>query len=240
MDSIRARHDTSLNKIKAAIEKAVTASNGRLTLRVNSTVPDFDGPTLKPDIQLYDALHKRAVISDLAVAFEDHPSDTTSNFDRIWDTKTTKYAPLKEFLKRQGYSVSLSALIYGSLGSIAPSNYQVYTEHLGLLKRDTRRLEYQLSTDHIKASKRIWAGHAGQARRAEQVRQTEAAPTERPTRRSEGRQAQPQSTNQDRPARGAPRGSQDRPTQPSRRRRRRSKRKGSSNRRDTAAPSRNQ
>ena len=184
MDSIRARHDVSLAAITEAIRKTPQATTGQLTIRVNSTVPGFRGPVLKPDIQVYDDANRTAVITDLAIAYEEHASDDSdaSAFEKIKRTKVSKYAPLKDHLERQGYTVHLSALVYGSLGSVAPANQGIYMEQLGLLKRDARRLKYRLSTDHIKASKRIWARHT--------LRQGTPAPTTNQANQASHRQQQ--------------------------------------------------
>jgi hypothetical protein len=161
MDRIRARHDASLTLITKAIARTARATKGKLTITVNSTVDGYSGPVLKPDLLVIDEENKTAVLADLAIAFEEQQSDNdaASKFDEIKRKKLTKYAPLKAHLQRQGYKTELSALVYGSLGSVANGNYQVYTEQLGLLKKDARQLEYTLATNHIKASKRIWGFH---------------------------------------------------------------------------------
>ncbi|KAG2938889.1 hypothetical protein PC118_g26000, partial [Phytophthora cactorum] len=50
------------------------------------------------------------------------------------------------------------------LGSVAASNYTVYTEHLGLLKRDAKRLDRTLSVQCIQSSRRIWNLHCAKHR----------------------------------------------------------------------------
>uniref|UniRef100_H3H5C4 Reverse transcriptase domain-containing protein n=1 Tax=Phytophthora ramorum TaxID=164328 RepID=H3H5C4_PHYRM len=96
----------------------------------------------------------------------DHPRDDpeSSGLAKAAAEKKAKYAGIKRHLERQGWKVHLSALVYGSLGSVAPSNYKVYTEHLGLLKRDAKRLDRQLSVACIQSSRRIWNLHCAQHR----------------------------------------------------------------------------
>ncbi|KAE8959605.1 hypothetical protein PR001_g30665, partial [Phytophthora rubi] len=103
---------------------------------------------------------------DLAVAFEEQASDDpeSSGLARIAAHKRAKYDRIKRHLERQGWKVHLSALVYGSLGAVAGGNYKVYTEHLGLLKRDAKRLDRQLSVACIQSSRRIWNLHCAQHR----------------------------------------------------------------------------
>ncbi|KAI9919510.1 hypothetical protein PsorP6_017425 [Peronosclerospora sorghi] len=61
-------------------------------------------------------------------------------------------------------TVHLSALVHGSLGAVASGNLAVYTEQLGVLKCDEKRLDKQLSAECIKSSRRMWNFHYGQHR----------------------------------------------------------------------------
>ncbi|KAE9273433.1 hypothetical protein PR003_g29910, partial [Phytophthora rubi] len=118
---------------------------------------------------------------DLAVAFEEQASDDpeSSGLARIAAHKRAKYDRIKRHLERQGWKVHLSALVYGSLGAVAGGNYKVYTEHLGLLKRDAKRLDRQLSRACIQSSRRIWNLHCAQhrARQHERPRGSRATET---------------------------------------------------------------
>ncbi|GAB9477239.1 hypothetical protein Gpo141_00014302, partial [Globisporangium polare] len=53
----------------------VQRSKGALVLRVDQVVPGFDSQALRSDIELYNRGTKTAAIVDLAVAFEDQPTD---------------------------------------------------------------------------------------------------------------------------------------------------------------------
>ena len=151
---IRFRHDKALKKIEYSIKKSPINSNKKLL--IDEEVPNYDGEKkLRPDIQLYDEENKIAYISDLKIAFEADNSFTDSKNNKI-----QKYQVIKEFLERRGYKVHVSAIIYGSLGSVYGGNFNVFTEHLGLLKGVAKRLDIKLSQQNISQSRRIWAHHS--------------------------------------------------------------------------------
>ncbi|CAI5719506.1 unnamed protein product [Peronospora farinosa] len=158
MDVVRTRHDDALK----LIERQVTASAGdnkdRVELRVNQTVPSLPGPALRPDLQVYNHTKRTVSVVDLAIAFEEQTGDDpdTSSLTRIAALKRTKYAGIKRHLEHQGWTVQLSALVYGSLGAVAGGNLAVYTEHLGMLKCDAKRLDrHAPATKETKRIKRI-------------------------------------------------------------------------------------
>ncbi|GAB9476684.1 reverse transcriptase [Globisporangium polare] len=163
MDAVTARHDAILSEI----DKRVSARNkgASKTVKVNETVDGYTGPAFRPDIQLLDATKKTAAIVDLVVAFDDQGTDdpSSSNLRAAHDHKTTKYDPIKKELEHKGWKVYVGAIVYGSLGSVLPSNFNVFTTQLGLHKKETRMLERSASTKCIKASRRIWKLHTVQA-----------------------------------------------------------------------------
>jgi hypothetical protein len=153
---IRARHDLALDAISRTIQVALP----KATLHVNATLPGYDGATLKPDLQLIDDVNKTAVICDLAIAHEDdqlHDGDTV--FEKTAKGKMDKYSPLSRHLVRQGYEVYSCALVYGSLGSVAPANHRILTDVLGLSRPAASKLQYSLSAGIIKSSRGIWNTH---------------------------------------------------------------------------------
>uniref|UniRef100_A0AAV1T4T1 Reverse transcriptase domain-containing protein n=1 Tax=Peronospora matthiolae TaxID=2874970 RepID=A0AAV1T4T1_9STRA len=166
MDAVRTRHDDALTIIERAIASSAGDRKERVDLRVNQTVPSLPGPALRPDLQVYNHTTRSVSVVDLAVAFEDQATDDprTSSLARIAALKRAKYDCVKRHLERQGWTVHLSALVYGSLGAVAGGNLAVYTDHLGVLKRDAKRLDKQLSAECIKSSRRIWNLHCGQHR----------------------------------------------------------------------------
>lgn len=172
MDAVRGRHDDALKSIERAISASSRDCTDRVELRVNQTVPELGGPALRPDIQLFNHTTKTVAVVDLAVAFEEQAADdeASSALARTAAHKRAKYAGVQRHLERQGWTVHLSALVYGSLGAVAGGNHKVYTEHLGLLKRDAKRLDRQLSASCIQSSRRIWNLHCSQ-HRARQQRQ---------------------------------------------------------------------
>uniref|UniRef100_H3GYC9 Uncharacterized protein n=1 Tax=Phytophthora ramorum TaxID=164328 RepID=H3GYC9_PHYRM len=166
MDAVRGRHDDVLKTIECALIASSGDRQDRVELQVNQTVPSLAGPALRPDLQLYNHTKKTVAVVDLAVAFEEQASDDTesSALARIAAHKRAKYAGIKRHLERQGWKVHLSALVYGSLGAVMPANYKVLTEHLGLLKRDAKRLDRQFSVACIQSIRHIWNQHCAQHR----------------------------------------------------------------------------
>ncbi|CAI5734304.1 unnamed protein product [Peronospora destructor] len=166
MDAVRGRHDGALKIIERAIASSSGNSTDRVEMRVNQTVPSLPGPALRPDFQVYNHITRTVSVVDLAVAFEEQTDDDpkTSSLARIAAVKKTKYDCVKRHLESQGWTVSLSALVYGSLGAVAGGNLAVYTDHLGMLKRDAKRLDRQLSVECIKFSRRIWNLHCSKHR----------------------------------------------------------------------------
>ncbi|RHZ20801.1 hypothetical protein DYB31_013814, partial [Aphanomyces astaci] len=51
------------------------------------------------------------------------------------------------------------ALVYGSLGSVAPANHNILTAVIGLSRPAASKLQYGLSADIIKSSRTIWNTH---------------------------------------------------------------------------------
>uniref|UniRef100_A0AAV1T716 Reverse transcriptase domain-containing protein n=1 Tax=Peronospora matthiolae TaxID=2874970 RepID=A0AAV1T716_9STRA len=170
MDAVRTRHDDALTIIERAIASSAGDRKERVDLRVNQTVPSLPGPALRPDLQVYNHTTRSVSVVDLAVAFEDQATDDprTSSLARIAALKRAKYDCVKRHLERQGWTVQLSSLVYGSLGAVAGGNLAVYTEQLGVLKRDAKRLDRHLSAECIKSSRRIWNLHCSQHRARQQ------------------------------------------------------------------------
>ena len=166
MDAIRGRHDDALKEIVRTLHASTSDRQGRTELRVNQTVPGLSGPALRPDLQLYNHDNRTVAVVDLAIAFDQQDDDdpTTSGLAKASAEKATKYAGVLRHLESQGWTVYLSAIIYGSLGSVAPGNHKIFTEHLGLLKREAKRLDQQLSTTCIQSSRRIWNLHCAKHR----------------------------------------------------------------------------
>ncbi|ETV64991.1 hypothetical protein H257_18199 [Aphanomyces astaci] len=125
--------------------------------------PGYDGPTLKPDLQLIDQDKKTAIICDLAIAHEDdqlHDGDTV--FEKTAKGKMDKYSPLSRHLVRQGFEVYSCALVYVPLGSVAPANHNILTAVIGLSRPAASKLQYGLSADIIKSSRTIWNTHCSE------------------------------------------------------------------------------
>ena len=128
-------------------------------------VPEYTGAALRPDIVLRDAAAKTIGIADLAITFEDQSAGARhSSLQLSHDHKTLKYQPIVAELEHKGWRVQTAAIVYGSLGSVQPSNFKTYTEKLKLLKTEARQLDLQLSSHCIRASHRIWGWHCRQHR----------------------------------------------------------------------------
>ncbi|KDO22848.1 hypothetical protein SPRG_11985 [Saprolegnia parasitica CBS 223.65] len=135
---ITRRHDASLDKIAAAIRKALPAA----TVKVNELVDGYSPRALRPDLQVYFDVGARrvAVLLDLAITLE-HAVDGTATdcpFERIVRKKEDKYFELGPHL-RQTYDENETAL----------------SHLLGLHKPVIQGLERRLSIDHIQASAAI-------------------------------------------------------------------------------------
>ncbi|KAG3047798.1 hypothetical protein PI125_g26806, partial [Phytophthora idaei] len=160
MDAIRQRHDDALEQIGSKIRGALDRAKSTTELRLNQTVPEYTGAALRPDIVLRNEAAKTMVIADLAVTFEDHAARARhSSLQLSHDHKTLVYQPIVAEMRHKGWRVQTAAIVYGSLGSVQPSNFKTYTEQLKLHKREARQLDLQLSSHCIRASHRIWGWH---------------------------------------------------------------------------------
>ena len=135
--AIDGRHDRVLAMIKKEVEPIISKTSGRLKARFDTYVEGLPGSQLRPDIQIFDAASKTTHICDLAIAFESQKTDDPAECNmRIRHAeKLMKYQCAKEFLETMGWRVQVSALIYGALGSVLPSNFKVLTEQLRITKR---------------------------------------------------------------------------------------------------------
>ena len=128
-------------------------------------VPEYTGAALRPDIVLRDAAAKTIGIADLAITFEDHSAGSRHfSLQLNHDYKILKYQPIVAELEHKGWRVQTAAIVYGSLGSVQPSNFKTYTEKLKLLKTEAHQLDLQLPNSCIRASHRIWGWHCRQHR----------------------------------------------------------------------------
>ncbi|KAH9103825.1 hypothetical protein AeMF1_019933 [Aphanomyces euteiches] len=168
---IRYRHDSSLRVLTRAIMRA----NPDSVLRINSSVPGFPGELLKPDILLTNEGKKEVVICDLAVSYEDDQRiDGKTIFERKAETKTSRYLPLSRYMTQQGYSVYSCALVYRSLGSVAPANLDILCRLFNVPKSSANRLEAILSAQHVELSRAVWRFHcSGQSKFTRMGREVE-------------------------------------------------------------------
>ncbi|KAE9040732.1 hypothetical protein PR002_g4804 [Phytophthora rubi] len=177
MDAIRQRHDDALEQIGSKIRSALERAKSTAELRLNQTVPEYTGAALRPNIVLRNVAAKRMVIADLAVTFEEHAASARhSSLQLSHDHKTLKYQPIVVELRLKGWQVQTAAIVYGSLGSVQPSNFKTYTEKLKLHKREARQLDLQLSSHCIRASHRMWGWHCRRHREGQRSGNASRAP----------------------------------------------------------------
>ncbi|KAE9078720.1 hypothetical protein PF007_g23734 [Phytophthora fragariae] len=177
MDAIRQRHDDALEQIGSKIKHALDRSKSTTALHLNQTVPEYTGAALRPDIVLRNDTAKTMVIADLAVTFEDQAAGALhSSLQLSHDYKTRKYQPIVAELQYKGWRVQTAAIVYGTLGSVQPSNFNTYTEKLRLHKREARQLDLQLSSHCIRASHRIWGWHCRRHRERQRIDTASRAP----------------------------------------------------------------
>ncbi|CAI5722383.1 unnamed protein product [Hyaloperonospora brassicae] len=135
--------------IKKELEPIISKTSGRLKARFDAYVEGLPGSQLRPDSQFFDAASKTAHICDLAIAFEAQKTDDPAggNMRIRHAEKLMKYQRANEFLETMGWRVQVSALIYGALGSVLPSNYKVLTDQLRITKRKANQLNYGFRGD---------------------------------------------------------------------------------------------
>ncbi|KAH1171198.1 hypothetical protein KIL84_006816 [Mauremys mutica] len=83
-------------------------------------IPGIDS-RLRPNIVVTDAEKKKVLLVDVTVPFENR----SPAFHEARARKESKYTPLAETLRAQGYEVQVHALIVGALGSWDPRNEMV-------------------------------------------------------------------------------------------------------------------
>ena len=122
------------------------------------------GVVLKPDFVVVDTVGRSVTILDVAITFEDGHNNS---FRTCRQYKKTKYQPLKDWYEAQhpGWTVTVDAVVYGSLGSVDAANGPVYSQ-LGLLRSYVNKMENFAAVDCVRWSRRIWgAFRAGSSRR---------------------------------------------------------------------------
>lgn len=178
--AIDGRHDRVLAMIKKAVEPIVSKPSSQVTARFDAYVEGLPGQQLRPDIQIFDAGSRIAHICDLAITFEAQKTDdpAAGSMRVRHSEKLAKYQRAKEFLETLGWRVHVSALVYGALGSVMPSNYKVLTEQLRLTKRNAKQLNRRISVACVQASYKIWRLHSGEINQGDTSRNpgTSAAP----------------------------------------------------------------
>jgi hypothetical protein len=123
------------------------------TVRVNQTIPGFDG-SLRPDLVIIDETCKSVTIIDVTIPFENR----YAAFQAARQDKQKKYAPLAEHYNSQGYGVFLDAFIVGALGGWDPANERIIS-HLKLGHVYCRLMRKLMVSDAIRWSRDIYVEH---------------------------------------------------------------------------------
>ena len=147
---ITARHNAVQDLFVDTIKRCVKRS---YQIAVNRKC-DVTGANLRPDILIRDEKEKRMFIIDVTCPYEQN--DEAFYEARV--RKITKYAPIEDHYKSQGYTVFNDALIVGSLGAWDPRNDDLLRE-VGLSLRNSRTMKRRLVGTCIEHSKTIYWAH---------------------------------------------------------------------------------
>ncbi|KAH1169252.1 hypothetical protein KIL84_013842 [Mauremys mutica] len=129
----------------------IPPSLGKITL--DSAIPGTDS-RLRPDIVMTDAEKKKVLLVDITVPFKNR----SPAFHKARARKESKYTPLAENLRAQGYEVQVHALIVGALGSWDPCNELVLRAcRVGRLY--ARLMRQLMVSDTIRWSRDIYTEH---------------------------------------------------------------------------------
>eukprot|EP00923_Selenidium_pygospionis_P041234 GHVN01071423.1.p1 GENE.GHVN01071423.1~~GHVN01071423.1.p1 ORF type:complete len:1184 (-),score=259.63 GHVN01071423.1:146-3523(-) len=144
------RHDT----ITRRIIKALLQQHPPSHIITNKHISE-DAPPIKPDIAIINTPARTAHIFDVTVTHEDTSNSTLTN---AYDRKLTHYTPLKQYLDTQGYTTTISPIVYGTCGAIHNSNLPALTK-AKLKPRYARLLQHLITTDILKHNLAIWQSH---------------------------------------------------------------------------------
>lgn len=150
---VKDRHNRVLDKICRELRSA----NPTCQLLIDQPMPGAtEAHPVRPDIQLVDHTKKLTRVIDVAVAFDD---SSNKAFEATREAKQAKYEPLKQKWKSLGYKTTVDALVYGSLGSVAAHNTELYTKDLCISQPVVKRLQRAIVEDVVRQSCRIWNKH---------------------------------------------------------------------------------
>ena len=121
---------------------------------VNKDKQSIPTSTRRPDLVILNSHKKKAIIVDVTLSYENNPQRLID----VREAKISKYLPEKAILEQLGYQVHLDALVYGSLGSHLPSNFDVYRQ-LGITRKNIKRIKKTITTMALEDSHNIFKSH---------------------------------------------------------------------------------
>ncbi|TKR65583.1 hypothetical protein L596_025970 [Steinernema carpocapsae] len=146
MTLITKRHNAVQDRLVAAIPKKA----GR-TVTTNVSIPISSN---RPDIVVKDDQSKEVIIIDVTVPFENGYKALKDAYNR----KIAKYESEKKKLESEGYKVTLTTFVIGSLGTWFSKNTHCLKE-LGVRKSYTRKMIPLMLSEVVENSKNIFWRH---------------------------------------------------------------------------------
>jgi hypothetical protein len=122
-------------------------------IRIDLTPPLIES-ALRPDLVVVDEGHRKIVIVDVTVPFENRKTA----LDVARQAKFEKYSDIAQQLADRGYTVLLSALVVGALGAWDPQNWVVFRD-LGIAKGRVGKIAKLMISDAIRWSRDIYVSH---------------------------------------------------------------------------------
>ncbi|XP_046985876.1 uncharacterized protein LOC124555855 [Schistocerca americana] len=128
--ALQYRHNAVLNRLATAVAGRPRRGNTAVPdVRINQAVIG-DSSGLRPDLVITDEAAKTVTIVDVTIPFENR----RIALDNARQLKKIKYADVARGLAARGYSVTVDALVVGSLGAWDRQNDAVL-RHLGIASR---------------------------------------------------------------------------------------------------------
>ncbi|XP_049955423.1 uncharacterized protein T26G10.4-like [Schistocerca serialis cubense] len=152
--ALQYRHNAVLNRLAAAVAGRPRRGNTAVPdIRINQAVIG-DSSGLRPDLVITDEAAKTVTIVDVTIPFENR----RIALDNAQQLKKIKYADVARGLATRGYSVTVDALVVGSLGAWDRQNDAVL-RHLGIASRYCQLMRRLMVSDTIKWSRDINMEH---------------------------------------------------------------------------------
>ncbi|XP_049946524.1 uncharacterized protein LOC126439393 [Schistocerca serialis cubense] len=152
--ALQYRHNAVLNRLATAVAGRPRRGNTAVPdIRINQAVIG-DSSGLRPDLVITDEAAKSVTIVDVTIPFENR----RIALDNARQLKKIKYADVARGLAARGYSVTVDALVVGSLGAWDRQNDAVL-RHLGIASRYCQLMRRLMVSDTIKWSRDIYVEH---------------------------------------------------------------------------------